>query len=234
MSNTEVTDTTSGFRAYNREAALQLSVVDNFTYTLESLVQAGKMLVAVDEVPIATNPQTRESRLAGSTGDYVRRNTPAILRIYARYEPLRAFVTAAIVVGVLALLAWLPFLIDAIFNGNSNGHIQSLILGAVLMIAAVQLFALGRDRRSAGRAAGDDAADLRAGAAGRAGARRAAVALREGRRAAPRRRPKLSDPTTNGAARTVSSDNGASATAKPPPPRPTTAKPPASWRSASG
>jgi glycosyltransferase involved in cell wall biosynthesis len=143
VSNTEVTDTTSGFRAYNREAALQLSVVDNFTYTLESLVQAGKMLVAVDEVPVSTNPQTRESRLAGSTGDYVRRNTPAILRIYARYEPLRAFVTAAIVVGALAFLAWLPFLIDAIFNGNSSGHIQSLILGAVLMIAAVQLFALG-------------------------------------------------------------------------------------------
>jgi glycosyltransferase involved in cell wall biosynthesis len=143
VSNTEVTDTTSGFRAYNREAALQLSVVDNFTYTLESLVQAGKMLVAVDEVPIATNPQTRDSRLAGSTGDYVRRNTPAILRIYARYEPLRAFVTAAIVVGVLALIAWLPFLIDAVFSGNSSGHIQSLILGAVLMIAAVQLFALG-------------------------------------------------------------------------------------------
>jgi hypothetical protein len=73
----------------------------------------------------------------------VRRNTPAILRIYARYEPLRAFVTAAIVIGVLAIIAWLPFLIDAIFNGKSNGHIQSLILGAVLMIAAVQLFALG-------------------------------------------------------------------------------------------
>jgi hypothetical protein len=101
------------------------------------------MLVAVDEVPIGTNPQTRESRLAGSTGDYVRRNAPAILRIYARYEPLRAFVTAAIVVGVLAVIAWLPFLIDAIFNGRSSGHIQSLILGAVLMIAAVQLFALG-------------------------------------------------------------------------------------------
>jgi len=94
-------------------------------------------------VPIGTNPQTRESRLAGSTGDYVRRNTPAILRIYARYEPLRAFVTAAIVVGVLAIVAWLPFLIDAIFNGNSSGHIQSLILGAVLLIASVQLFALG-------------------------------------------------------------------------------------------
>ena len=143
VSGTEVTDTTSGFRAYNREAALQLLVVDNFTYTLESLVQAGKMLVAVDETEIATNPQTRESRLAGSTGAYVRRNAAGILRVYARYEPLRAFATAAAVVLVLALAAWMPFLIDWIVNGDSSGHIQSLILGAVLFIAAVQLFALG-------------------------------------------------------------------------------------------
>jgi glycosyltransferase involved in cell wall biosynthesis len=143
LSGTEITDTTSGFRAYNREAALQLLVVDNFTYTLESLIQAGKMLVAVDEVRIATNPQTRESRLFGSTGAYVRRNGPAILRIYARYEPLRVFATAGLVVLVLALGAWMPFLIDWTFNGDSSGHVQSLILGAVLFIAAVQLFALG-------------------------------------------------------------------------------------------
>jgi glycosyltransferase involved in cell wall biosynthesis len=143
LSGTGVSDAASGFRAYNREAALQLLVVDNFTYTLESLIQAGKMLVAVDEVPVATNPKTRDSRLAGSSGAYVRRNGLAILRIYARYEPLRAFVSAAIVVALLALLAWLPFLIDWIFNGDSSGHIQSLILGAVLFIAAIQLFALG-------------------------------------------------------------------------------------------
>src|SRR5689334_11755141 len=143
LSGTEVTDATSGFRAYNREAALQLLVVDNFTYTLESLIQAGKMLVAVDEVPVGTNPKTRESRLFASTGGYVRRNAPAILRIYARYEPLRAFVTAALLVLVLAFAAWMPFLVDWIFNGDSTGHIQSLILGAVLFIAAVQLFALG-------------------------------------------------------------------------------------------
>jgi glycosyltransferase involved in cell wall biosynthesis len=143
FSETEITDTTSGFRAYNREAALGLLVVDNFTYTLESLIQAGKMLVAVDQVPVATNPQTRESRLFDSTGAYVRRNTLSILRIYARYEPLRVFVTAGLIVGVLALAAWLPFLIDWIFNGDSAGHIQSLILGAVLFIAAVQLLALG-------------------------------------------------------------------------------------------
>jgi glycosyltransferase involved in cell wall biosynthesis len=143
VSGTPITDATSGFRAYNREAALQLSVVDNFTYTLESLIQAGKMLVAVDEVEVGTNPKTRESRLFASSGAYVRRNAPAILRIYARYEPLRAFVTAALVVLVLAFAAWAPFLIDWIFNGDSTGHIQSLILGAVLFIAAVQLFALG-------------------------------------------------------------------------------------------
>src|ERR1700754_2256568 len=143
LSGTEVSDTTSGFRAYNREAALQLLVVDDFTYTLESLIQAGKMLVAVDQVEIATNPQTRESRLADSTGGYVHRNAPALLRGYTRYEPLRAFVTAALVVGLLALAAWMPFLLDWILNGDSNGHIQSLILGAVLFMAAVQLFALG-------------------------------------------------------------------------------------------
>lgn len=143
VSGTEITDATSGFRAYNREAALQLLVVDNFTYTLESLIQAGKMLVAVDEVAIGTNPQTRESRLFGSTGAYVRRNALAILRIYTRYEPLRVFATAAAVALLLAFAAWLPFLLDWIVNGDSTGHLQSLILGAVLFIVAVQLFALG-------------------------------------------------------------------------------------------
>jgi len=143
LSGTAVTDTTSGFRAYNREAALSLLVADNFTYTLESLIQAGKMLVAVEEEKIATNPQTRESRLFGSTGAYVRRNALSILRIYARYEPLRAFFAAGLVVALLALGAWTPFLLDWILHGNTAGHLQSLILGAVLFIVAVQLLALG-------------------------------------------------------------------------------------------
>jgi glycosyltransferase involved in cell wall biosynthesis len=142
-SGTQVPDTTSGFRAYNREAALQLLVVSNFTYTLESLIQAGKMLVAVEAVEIGTNPKLRDSRLTGSTWSYVRRNAPQVLRIYARYEPFRVFATAAVIVGLLALAAWTPFLEDWIVNGDRSGHIQSLILGAVLFIAAVQLFALG-------------------------------------------------------------------------------------------
>src|SRR5204862_6619411 len=88
-SGTRVPDTTSGFRAYNREAALQLQVVSNFTYTLESLIQAGKMLLAVEHVPISSNPKLRESRLMGSTASYVWRNAVAVFRAYVMYEPLR-------------------------------------------------------------------------------------------------------------------------------------------------
>jgi glycosyltransferase involved in cell wall biosynthesis len=142
-SGTGVPDTTSGFRAYNREAALQLQVVSNYTYTLESLIQAGKMLVAVEHVPIGTNPETRDSRLVGSTASYVGRNTLAVFRAYVMYEPLRAFTIVAIVLGACGLAAWTPFLADWILHGDRTGHIQSLILGAVLAVAAVQMFALG-------------------------------------------------------------------------------------------
>jgi len=143
LSDTEITDATSGFRAYNREAALQLLVVDSFTYTLESLIQAGKGRVAVGEVAISTNEKLRDSRLFGSTSAYVRRNAQAIMRIYTRYEPLKVFTTLAGLAGILALVAWLPFLTDWIFHGDRSGHIQSLLLGAMLFIIAVQLFALG-------------------------------------------------------------------------------------------
>ncbi|HMC06850.1 MAG TPA: glycosyltransferase family 2 protein [Solirubrobacterales bacterium] len=142
-SGTEIADTTSGFRAYNREAALQVQVVSSFTYTLESLIQAGKMLVAIDQVEIGTNRQVRQSRLFPSTWNYVRRNAVALFRAYAMYEPLRVFTIAALVLALAALAAWTPFLYDWIANGDRSGHIQSLILGAVLALASVQLFGLG-------------------------------------------------------------------------------------------
>src|SRR5687767_5448865 len=103
-SNTTVPDTTSGFRAYNREAALQIQVVSNYTYTLESLIQAGKMLVAVEHVPIRSNPEIRESRLVDSTPAYVRRNALAVFRAYVLYEPLRVFTLVACAFGVAALV----------------------------------------------------------------------------------------------------------------------------------
>jgi hypothetical protein len=142
-SGTRVPDTTSGFRAYNREAALQLQIVSNYTYTLESLIQAGKMLVAVEHVPIGSNPETRESRLVDSTPTYVRRNALAIFRAYVLYEPLRVFTIAACAFAVAALIAFTPFVLDWIVNGDRSGHVQSLILGAVLALIAVQMFALG-------------------------------------------------------------------------------------------
>src|SRR6202167_1427495 len=109
-SSTNVPDTTSGFRAYNREAALQILIVSRFTYTLESIIQSGKQLVAIDHVPIRTNPQTRESRLFPSMWSYVRRNAISIFRIYAQYEPLRVFLTAAGVLLLAAFAVWVRFI----------------------------------------------------------------------------------------------------------------------------
>jgi glycosyltransferase involved in cell wall biosynthesis len=142
-SGTEVPDTTSGFRAYNREAALQLVVVSKFTYTLETIIQAGKNIVATHHVPIRTNAKTRESRLFPSMWSYVRRNGLSIFRIYSAYEPLRVFMFAAGIVGLAAAVIWLRFAYFYVIEGEGAGHVQSLILGAVLFIAAVQLAALG-------------------------------------------------------------------------------------------
>jgi glycosyltransferase involved in cell wall biosynthesis len=142
-SGTDVPDTTSGFRAYNREAALQVTVVSKYTYTLESVIQAGKMLVAVDHTPVRAHKVERPSRLFGhSMWRYVRRNALAIFRIYSMYEPLRVFMTAAVIVGLAAAAIWIRYLI-LLIGGNGSGHLQSVIVGAVLVIAAVQLAALG-------------------------------------------------------------------------------------------
>jgi glycosyltransferase involved in cell wall biosynthesis len=141
-SSTSVPDTTSGFRAYNREAAIQMMVVSKFTYTLETIIQAGKLLVALDHVPVRTNAKTRESRLFPSMGSYVRRNAISIFRIYAQYEPLRVFWSLALLIGLAAVGVWIRFAVSYT-EGNGKGHVQSLILGAVLFIAAVVLFALG-------------------------------------------------------------------------------------------
>ncbi len=142
-SSTAVPDTTSGFRAYNREAALQVQAVSKFTYTLETIIQAGKLLVAVEHVPIRTHPTTRESRLFPSTTAYVRRNALSIFRIYSQYQPLKVFWGAAIVCGIGALAFFIRFLVPFIEHGGHAGHIQSLIAGAVLFNTAVVLGALG-------------------------------------------------------------------------------------------
>jgi glycosyltransferase involved in cell wall biosynthesis len=142
-SGTDVPDATSGYRAYNREAALGLVVVSKFTYTLESLIQAGKSLTAVAHVPVGTNDKTRESRLFKSNWSYIRRNMLAIFRIYTGWEPLAVFTTLSAFLFVGALASFTPFLWDWIVRGDRSGHLQSILLGGVLFIAAVQVFALG-------------------------------------------------------------------------------------------
>ena len=143
-SETEVPDTTSGFRAYNREAALQVQAVSKFTYTLETIIQAGKLTVALDHVPVRTNPKTRESRLFPSTAAYVRRNALSIFRVYSQYEPLKVFWGGALVMGVLALAVFIRFIVYFLESPHTaTGHVQSLIAGAVLFIAAMLLAALG-------------------------------------------------------------------------------------------
>jgi glycosyltransferase involved in cell wall biosynthesis len=142
-SQTDIPDPTSGFRAYSREAALRLNVVTRFTYTVETLIQAGRSDLAVIHVPIRTNPKTRESRLFRSNRQYVTRSIGTILRITAMYDPLPAFLLPAALIGAagLALLArfgWFYFT-----ESGPTGHIQSLIVGAALFIFAVQLVLLG-------------------------------------------------------------------------------------------
>jgi glycosyltransferase involved in cell wall biosynthesis len=143
-SSTEIPDTTSGFRAYNREAALQMQVVSKFTYTLETIIQAGKLLVAIDHVPVRTNAKTRESRLFPSIPAYIRRNGLSIFRVYSQYEPLRVFWGGAVVMGTLAFAVFVRFLVYFIGDPHTaKGHVQSLIAGAVLFNAAMLLGALG-------------------------------------------------------------------------------------------
>jgi glycosyltransferase involved in cell wall biosynthesis len=141
VSGTTVPDTTSGFRALTRDAALRINIVSEFTYTLETIIQAGKKKLAVTHVPV-TARETRPSRLFGSTWEYVKRQGASILRIYAMYEPLKVFVLlgGALLAGGVALglrYAWFWW------QGEVRGHFQSAILSVLLLILGFQTFQMG-------------------------------------------------------------------------------------------
>ncbi len=142
VSKTDVPDATSGFRAYSRNAALGLTVVNQYTYTIESIIQAGRSQVAIDSVPIASNPKTRPSRLFGSNWGYIRRNTVTIVRVFAAYKPMRFFGSISVLMAFLALASFTPFLWDWIVNGDRGGHLQSIVLGSVFALSSVQLLVL--------------------------------------------------------------------------------------------
>jgi glycosyltransferase involved in cell wall biosynthesis len=132
VSGTRVTDATSGFRAFTRDAALRINIVSEFTYTLESIIQAGKKKLAVAHLPIEAK-ETRPSRLFGSTWEYLKRSGATIVRIYAMYEPFRVFVvlgsvllTGGTVLGLRYAWFW--------WQGEIRGHLQSAILSVLLLI----------------------------------------------------------------------------------------------------
>ena len=136
-SSTDVPDATSGFRAIGREAALRMFVTSDFTYTLETLIQAGQANLAVGAVPIRTNAKTRDSRLFRSISQYMRRSATTILRIYTMYRPLKAFLSLAFLLFLAGSVLGGRFLYFHFSSGGQNaGHIQSLILAAVLLIVA--------------------------------------------------------------------------------------------------
>ena len=133
VSETRLPDTTSGFRAFSCEAALKMNVISRFTYTLETIIQAGKNNVAITHVPVRTNPKLRESRLFGSIPRYVKRSVATIFRIYTMYEPLKTFSMIGGSVFSIGLFLSMRFLYFYMV-GDGSGHIQSLILSAVLML----------------------------------------------------------------------------------------------------
>ncbi len=144
VSGTTVPDTTSGFRAYSREAALKLTVVSEFSYTLESIIQAGKRRMAIAHVPVETNPRTRPSRLFDSIWSYIKQSAATIVRIYAMYEPLKVFTYIGGLVFIIGLAISGRFLFYYFSaTGYAPGMVQSLILSAVLMIVGFQVMLIG-------------------------------------------------------------------------------------------
>ena len=141
VSGTTVADAPSGFRAISRETALALNVFSNYTYTLETIIQAGQKNMSVVSVPIRVNGELRPSRLVRSIPSYVQRSILTMFRIFIVYQPLRFFLTVGLVPFVAGLLIGLRFVIY-IFAGQSSGHVQSLILAAVLLIMGFLTFLL--------------------------------------------------------------------------------------------
>ena len=128
-----VPDAVSGFRAFSREAAIRTNIVSPFSYTIETVIQAGKKDMAVESVPVRTNPKTRESRLFKSIPSFIGRQVSTIVRMYAMYQPMRVFFYIGTFLSVLGLIPILRFVYFYFATGGS-GHVQSLILGGVLLM----------------------------------------------------------------------------------------------------
>jgi glycosyltransferase involved in cell wall biosynthesis len=145
LSHADVPDSTSGFRAFSREAALRLTVVSDFTYTLETLIQSGQKSIFVESVPIRTNPATRRSRLFRGMGSYVRRSLVTMVRMYVIYQPLAVFLSlsAVFLTGSLVLFVRFFYFYFALGPSAPTGHVQSVIVAGALAMIGFLLLVLG-------------------------------------------------------------------------------------------
>jgi glycosyltransferase involved in cell wall biosynthesis len=134
-------DATSGFRAFSRETALRMLVLSDYSYTLETLIQAGARHIAVAYVPVRTNPQTRPSRLMRSLPQYMAHSGATISRAYTMYRPLKVFMIVGGTMIVSALLLGLRYLL--LYYGREGGHLQSVILTSILFILGFQVILIG-------------------------------------------------------------------------------------------
>ena len=141
-SGTRIPDAPSGFRAFSREAALRTNIVSGYTYTLETIIQAGHNHLAIAHVPVRTNPETRESRLISNIWRYVWISASTIIRTYAMYQPLRFFSTIGVIIFTIGLMISARYLYYMSI-GEGAGHMQSLILAAVLMMLGFQTIVIG-------------------------------------------------------------------------------------------
>jgi glycosyltransferase involved in cell wall biosynthesis len=139
---TQVPDAPSGFRAYSREAALRLNVVTRFSYAMETLIQAGNKGLSIASVPITVNPKTRESRLFKSSSEHVLKSGVAITRAFVMYRPYVLFISLGSILFVCGAIPFIRYLYFLIAD-NGRGHLQSLVLGSVLLIASFIAYTLG-------------------------------------------------------------------------------------------
>lgn len=141
VSGTDIVDAPSGFRAYSRSAAMRLNVFSDYTYTLETIIQAGHKNIQIVSVPVRTNPPTRPSRLMRSIPQYLMRSFEVIVRIFATYRPFRFFMVLGVVPFLLGCLLGFRFLYHYVM-GQGSGMVQSLILAALLIGSALLMWAL--------------------------------------------------------------------------------------------
>lgn len=141
-SNSDIPDAPSGFRAYSRDAAMRLNVTNEYTYTLETIVQAGRNKMAMTSEPIRTNGELRPSRLFSSMMGYVKKSMVTIIRAFIMYRPLKFFTIVGLIPFIIGIGIGIRFLVF-VFMGNSAGHIQSLILSSILIMMGFMTIIIG-------------------------------------------------------------------------------------------